>query len=57
MSVFQALLPGDHVIAPVDAYQGTSRLLREVFVPWSLETTFVDMTDPAQVQQAIRPRT
>lgn len=57
MSVFQALLPGDHVIAPVDAYQGTSRLLREVFAPWGLETTFVDMTDPAQVQQAIRPRT
>jgi cystathionine gamma-synthase len=57
MSVFQALLPGEHVIAPVDAYHGTSRLLREVFGPWGLETTFVDMTDPAQVQQALRSRT
>jgi cystathionine gamma-synthase len=57
MSVFQALVPGEHVIAPTDAYHGTTRLLREVFAPWGLETTFVDMTDPAQVQQAIRPRT
>lgn len=57
MSVFQALSPGDHVIAPTDAYHGTSRLLREVFAPWGLETTFVDMTDPAQTEQAVQPRT
>ncbi len=57
MSVFQALVPGDHVIAPADAYHGTARLLREVFAPWGLETTFVDVTDPARVQQAIRPHT
>lgn len=57
MSIFQALSPGDHVIAPTDAYYGTARLLREVFAPWGLETTFVDMTDPAQAQQAVQPRT
>lgn len=57
MSVFQALAPGDHVIAPNDVYHGTARLLREIFAPWGLETSFVDMTDPIQVQRAVRPNT
>ena len=30
MSIFQALSPGDHVLAQVDAYYGTSRLIREI---------------------------
>ncbi len=57
MSVFQALSPGDHVIAPLDAYSGTSSLLREIFAPWNLSVTFVDMTNPTEVQQAIQPNT
>lgn len=57
MSVFQALSPGDHVIAPLDAYSGTSTQLRELFTPWNLSVTFVDMTNPSQVQQAIQPNT
>lgn len=57
MTVFQALAPADHVIAPHDAYHGTGILLREVFAPWGLHTTFVDMTDPAQVKGALRPNT
>jgi cystathionine gamma-synthase len=52
-AIFQALAPGDHVIAPNDAYFGTSKLLREVFAPWGLETTFVDMADPAAVEGAV----
>jgi cystathionine gamma-synthase len=56
-AVFQALAPGDHVIAPDDAYHGTGRLLREVFAPWGLTTTFVDMTDPEAVRAALRPTT
>src|SRR5438552_9132984 len=44
-AVFLALQPGDHVVAPTDAYHGTSRLLRETFSRWGLEATFVDMTD------------
>ncbi|HXQ02789.1 MAG TPA: PLP-dependent transferase, partial [Candidatus Udaeobacter sp.] len=36
MSIFQALAPGDHVLAHVDAYYGTSRLLREMFLRWGL---------------------
>src|SRR5262249_33128698 len=57
MSVLQALSPGDHVLAPDDAYHGTIRLLREVFVPWGLAVTFVDMTELAHVQAALRPET
>ncbi len=57
MSVFQALSPGDHVVAPTDVYHGTARLLRELFGRWGLETTFVDMSDPAQVRAALRPNT
>ena len=53
MSVFQALSPGDHVIAPRDIYHGTARLLREVLARWNLDTSFVDMTDIDEVWQAI----
>lgn len=56
-AVFQALAPGDHVVAPTDAYFGTGKLLREVFGPWGLQTTFVDMTDLAAVERAARAGT
>ena len=35
-AVFHALRPGDHVIAPDDAYHGTMALLRNVFSRWGL---------------------
>jgi len=57
MSVFQALAPGDHVIAPEDAYSGTSYILREIFLQWGLEVTFVDMTNSTKVSAAIQPNT
>ncbi|HKG91487.1 MAG TPA: aminotransferase class I/II-fold pyridoxal phosphate-dependent enzyme [Gemmatimonadaceae bacterium] len=56
-AVLQALSPGDHVVAPRDAYYGTQNLLRTVFGPWGLEATFADMTDPAEVERAMRPTT
>ena len=56
-AVFQALAPGDHVIAPDDCYHGTSRMLREVFAPWGLQTSFVDMTDEDAVVRAVQPNT
>jgi cystathionine gamma-synthase len=57
MSVFQALAPGDHVLAPDDAYYGTGHLLRETFGPWGLTASFVDMTDLSAVAAALRPET
>ena len=56
-AVFQSLLPGDHVVAPLDAYYGTAKLLREVMAGWGLESTLVDMTDPDAVAAAVTPRT
>jgi cystathionine gamma-synthase len=56
-AVFQALAPGDHVVAPLDAYFGTGKLLRDTFVPWGLAVDFVDMTDAAAIKAALTPRT
>jgi cystathionine gamma-synthase len=57
MAVFQALAPGDHVLAPDDAYYGTLKQLREIFARWGLEADVVDMTDLGAVARAIRPNT
>jgi cystathionine gamma-synthase len=57
MALFQALAPGDHVLAHVDAYYGTSRLLREIFLRWELEADFVDMSNLDEVKKALRPQT
>src|SRR5437588_12167105 len=56
-AIFQALSPGDHVLAHVDAYYGTSRLVREIFLRWGLEADFIDMSDLAAVKKALRPKT
>src|SRR3954452_5499529 len=56
-AILQSLRPGDHVIAPEDAYYGTADLLLDHFGPWGLQTTLVDMTDPAVVEAAVRPNT
>ena len=56
-ALFQALAPGDHVVAPLDAYYGTAKILKELFVPWGLEATFVDMAKPGDVERALRPET
>jgi cystathionine gamma-synthase len=57
MTLLQALRPGDHLIAPLDLYYGIRVQLTEIFAPWGLETSFVEMTDTTAVQQAIRPHT
>jgi cystathionine gamma-synthase len=56
-AVFQSMLPGEHVIAPQDAYYGTAKLLREVMAGWGLASTLVDMTDLHAVAAAVTPHT
>src|SRR5436853_2147532 len=56
-AIFQALAPGDHVLAHVAASYGTSRLLREIFLRWGLQADFIDMSDLAAVKKALRPKT
>jgi cystathionine gamma-synthase len=56
-AMIQALDPSDHVIAPLDEYFGTTSVLRDTFARWGLAISFVDMTDLAQVQEAVQPNT
>ncbi len=51
------LQTGDHVIAPHDLYGGSFRLMDTLFRQMGVSTTFVDQTDPKNVQDAIRPET
>src|SRR5205807_2973703 len=57
MGLLAALAPGDHVLAHLDAYYGTSRLLRDLFLRWKLEADFADMSDLPAVKKALRPNT
>ena len=56
LAVFQALAPGDHVIA-TEGFYGTTKLLQEVMRPWGLECSLVNTSDLAAVSGAIRPAT
>jgi cystathionine gamma-synthase len=56
-AVLQSLAAGDHVVAPTDVYHGMTKLLREIYMRWGLEVSFVDMTNLEAVRSAIRPRT
>lgn len=57
MTLFQALSPGDHIIAPIDLYYGVREMIKEVFMPIGIEATFVDMTENEQVEKAVQPNT
>jgi cystathionine gamma-synthase len=56
-AVFHSLAPGDHVIAPNDAYYGTAILLNTHFRDWGLKSTLVDMRDLRAVECAVTPTT
>lgn len=57
MTLFQALRPGDHVLLSTDAYYGTPALLEQVFHPWGLTYSRVDMSDLQAVQQSLHENT
>lgn len=57
MTLLHALGPGAHVVMGDDAYFGSIKLARDVFGPWGLELTLVDMSDPGNVAAAMRPNT
>ena len=54
-AVFQALLPGDHVVAPKVMYWALRKWLVDFAVSWGLEVEFVDTHDLAALQAAMRP--
>ena len=57
LTLFQALRPGDHIVASDDMYFGIRVQLNEFFAPWGLETSYVDMSDLAALRAAVRPET
>ncbi len=56
-AICKSLRPGDHVVAMNDLYGGTVRLFRQVFEPFGLTFSFVDMTDLEAVEQAVTEKT
>ena len=56
-NVLRLLSPGDEVLASDDLYGGSYRLLTAVFGPFGIKSRFIDMRDPANVEQAIGPAT
>lgn len=53
-ALMKMLRPGDHVIASDDLYGGTYRLFTQVFDPFGIDFTFVNMTDASNVEKAAR---
>src|ERR687887_2309511 len=54
-AVFQALLPGDHVLVSRVLYWGVRKWLAEFALTWGLDVEFVDTTDLDALGSAIRP--
>lgn len=49
--------PGDHIISSNDLYGGTYRLFTQVFEPFGIQFSFVDMASPINVENAITKST
>lgn len=56
MSIFQALEPGSHILAPDDMYWGFKKQLQSIFEK-TLEIDFIDMTQTELVSSYIKPNT
>jgi cystathionine gamma-synthase len=54
-AVFQALLPGDHVLVSRVLYWGVRKWLAEFALAWGLDVEFIDTTDLDAVAAAFRP--
>jgi len=51
------LKTGDHCVITDCSYGGTNRICREQFMPFGIEFSFVDFSNPENVAAAIRPNT
>ena len=56
-AILKGLKPGDHIVSTNDLYGGTFRLFKQVFEPFGLRFSFVDMRDLDRVAEAITPNT
>lgn len=51
-AILKKFRPGDHVIASNDLYGGSYRLFRQVFEPYGIAFSFINMTDMDAVEAA-----
>ena len=51
------LASGDHLIASKAVYGCSYALMAHQLTKWGIEVTFVDMTDPSNIEKAIKPNT
>jgi cystathionine gamma-synthase len=56
-AVLQSLQMGDHLLIPGDVYFGTGKVADELFGPWGLTCSVVDMSNLDAVAAALRPNT
>lgn len=56
-AIIKTLKPGDHVISTNDLYGGSYRLFRQVFEPYGIDFSFIDMTNLDEVRNAFRDTT
>jgi cystathionine beta-lyase/cystathionine gamma-synthase len=57
MAVLLTLKSGDHVLVGDDVYGGTFRIFDKVVKQFGIDATFLDMSEPTRVKEAIRPTT
>jgi cystathionine gamma-synthase len=57
MSVFELLRNADHVVAPLEAYYGTLKQLREHARERGIAVDFADFSDPSAIKAAVTART
>ena len=56
-SILNIARAGDHIVAAKTIYGGTYDLLQHTLVPYGITTTFVDPSDTANFEKAVRPET
>jgi cystathionine beta-lyase/cystathionine gamma-synthase len=56
-AICQMMKAGDHMVASNNLYGGVPRLFNQIMAHFGLEFTYVDTSDPRNVEGAIRPTT
>lgn len=56
-AIIRMFRPGDHIVTTNDLYGGSYRLFTEMFEPFGITFSFVDMTDLSLVEDAITHET
>jgi len=57
LSIQNITRAGDHIIVDIQIYGGTYNLFAHTFKDMGVETTFIDASDPSNLEKAVRPNT